>query len=145
MNRLVPFKKETPLFSKACNLFLFFLMFFQILSGCGKKDFPSVPSSLVPEPPKKLEAVVDRGEIRLTWVLSNPDNIKAINIYRSKIPTARFCPTCPYTFEPVGSFQAREKFYREKASSGYHYAFKVEIEGALGALSSPRIITVEIP
>lgn len=139
------FKKETGFFFNTGNLFVFFLIFFQILSGCGKKDFPSVPRSLVPEPPKKLEAVIDKGDIKITWILSNPDNIKAINIYRSKIPTARFCPTCPYTFEPVGSFQAKEKFYKEKASSGYHYAFKVEIVGAFGELSSPRIVSLEIP
>lgn len=122
-----------------------FFILILLLGGCGRKAFPSAPSSMVPDPPKKLDAVFENGEIKVSWQLANYENVKAIHIYKSKIPKARFCPTCPYTFEPVGALSSTEKIYREKAVSGYHYAFKLEIESADGEMSSPRIITLETP
>lgn len=124
---------------------VFLCLFFFSLSGCGREAFPTAPLSMVPEPPKKMEAVIENGDIKLSWVLANQDNVKLIHIYRSKIPIIRFCSTCPYTFEPVRSVQPSEKIYREKAAPGYHYAFKIEIEGLGREMSSPKIVTLEIP
>lgn len=122
-----------------------FFILFSISAGCGRKAFPLAPSSMVPDPPKKLEAIFENGEIKVSWQLTSYENVRAIYIYRSKITKARYCATCPYTFEPVGSVESTEKFYREKAASGYHYAFKIEIEGRGGEMSSPRIVTLETP
>lgn len=130
-----------------CSLVVpvFFVILVYLVAGCGKKAFPVAPASMIPEPPKKIEAVIDKGEIKVSWLLSDTENVSAVNLYRSRIPKTRFCATCPYTFEPVGSVPVTEKIYREKAVSGYHYAFKIEIEGVDGETSTSRIVTVETP
>ena len=133
-------RKTKILFAAVLSAMVFFLS-----AGCGKKAFPTAPSSLVPEPPKKFEVVAEKGEVRVSWGLSGVENIKAIHLYRSKMPKERFCPTCPYTFEPVATLDPSEKYFREKSVPAYHYAFKIEIEGVGGQVSSPRIATLETP
>jgi len=122
-----------------------FFAFLIVIAGCGRKAFPVAPSSMVPDPPKKFDVINENGDIKVSWLLVNGENVRAVHVYRSKIPKERFCATCPYTFEPVALLSATEKMYREKAASGYHYAFKIEVEAIGGEVSSPKIMTVEVP
>ncbi len=135
-------KKRSGIFTDLLIALLFILAFI-INSGCGKKAFPSAPSSMVPEPPKKFDVFIDKDKITVSWQLVSTENVKSVHIYRSRIPKSRFCATCPYTFEPVTSMPAEEQIYREKALSGYHYAFKIEVEGTGGDISTPRTVTLE--
>ncbi len=80
-----------------------------LMSGCGYKNAPIPPESVVPRPVSDLVYSLDDNGVRLTW--SYPvktiqgeliDHISSFELYRAEIPIDDYCASCPIPFgEPI--------------------------------------------
>lgn len=109
--------------------------------GCGYKNTPVPPQTVVPKAIEDLRYAVEENGATLTWTYPaetiGGDNISAIEsfeLFRAEVPLADFCSTCPIPFgEPLdlpGGVTVDEKRRRAEHQSGmlrsgYKYFFKV--------------------
>ena len=84
-------------------------MFLFLMSGCGYKNTPIPPESVVPQPISDLAYKLDDQGVRLTWsypvktIQGDPlDYISSFELYRAEIPIEEYCATCPIPFgDPI--------------------------------------------
>ena len=127
--------------------------------GCGYKDMPVAPASVVPEPISDLlYSVSDKG-LELTWsypvktIQGAPiADISSFDLYRAAVPQADYCGGCPIPFgkaiEVDGGVVFDEKIRRKVSyetsnlQSGYKYFYKVKSRTSwLAASDDSNIIT----
>ncbi len=111
-------------------------------SGCGYKNTPVPPETIVPKVVEDLRYTIEDNGTKLTWSYPvetiSGDNISVIDsfeLFRAEVSLADFCSTCPIPFgEPMelsGGVTTTEEKRRtaEHMSgmlrSGYKYFFKV--------------------
>ena len=104
--------------------------------GCGKKEFPSAPRQVPPQPVADLRAQLTGSQIELTWSFSKADSgsepITGFVVYRAKESVSESCDHCPFLFERVadipfveGQDGASVMTYRDTLEKGYRYRYKV--------------------
>lgn len=113
-----------------------------LLSGCGYKDLPVSPHSVVPMAIDDLRHEIKDDGVQLTWSYpvqtikgSSVEEIKDFQLYRAGLPLNDYCNTCPIPFGspqilPGGpSFDEEQRrvasFTSEGMKQGYKYFFKV--------------------
>jgi uncharacterized protein len=117
-------------------LFLTFLV-----GGCGYKNPPVPPESVVPKPIVNLMHKVDSKGVELSWNYpvetikgTSISEIDSFEIYRAVVPVEDYCGTCPIPFgEPVtlpggtvAEDTVRKGTYQESLlRSGHKYFYKV--------------------
>ncbi len=113
-----------------------------LLSGCGYKNAPVPPQSVVPRAIEDLRYTIDGNNVTLKW--SYPiktvkggavTDIAGFQLYRAGIPVAEYCKTCPVPFGtpqalPGGaSYDGEQRrvasFTSAGMKPGYKYFFKV--------------------
>ncbi|PIE64608.1 MAG: hypothetical protein CSA26_07665 [Desulfobacterales bacterium] len=88
---------------------LFFLFTSLLTAGCGYKNDPVPPESVVPKAIEDLRYALDESGVRLTWsypvkTIKNDElmEISSFDVYRAVISLDDYCADCPIPFgEPV--------------------------------------------
>lgn len=132
---------------------------FLFVGGCGYKDLPVAPATVVPEPIADLLYKVSDKGLELTWsfpvktIQGSPiTDISAFDLYRAAVPLADYCGGCPIPFgkaiEVDGGVVFDAKLRRKKSynssdlKSGYKYFYKVQSRTSwLAASEDSNIIT----
>ncbi|MCP3889448.1 MAG: hypothetical protein GY702_11340 [Desulfobulbaceae bacterium] len=129
------------------------------LGGCGYKNAPVPPQTVVPEAVEDLLYTVDDKGIKLTWSYpvktvkgSVVEEISSFDLYRAEVPLEEYCGGCPVPFgEPIelaggasvdGEQRRTATYVSSMVQSGYKYFFKVRSRSSwLAASGDSNIIT----
>jgi len=111
------------------------------VGGCGFKNYPVPPASVVPKSIEDLRYAVDEKGVTLTWSYpiqtikgTDIDEISSFDLYRAVVPLDDYCKGCPIPFgEPLvlpggqtGQETPRSATYQTSLlRSGHKYFFKV--------------------
>lgn len=127
--------------------------------GCGYKDLPVAPDTVVPEPVTDLMySITDEG-MQLTW--SYPvktiqgaaiSDISSFELYRAEVPFDEYCGGCPIPFgKPMtveggvpfdGKVRKKAVFDATELKSGSKYYYKVKSRTSwLAASGDSNIVT----
>ena len=109
--------------------------------GCGFKNYPVPPESVVPKPIEDLRYTVDEKGVNLTWsypiqTVKGTDvlDISSFELYRAVVPLEEYCGGCPIPFGEAqalpggstGQDTRRQGSYQTTLlRSGHKYFFKV--------------------
>ena len=110
--------------------------------GCGYKNHPVPPDTVVPEAIEDLRFDADAQGARLSWSYpvetirgSNIENLASFELYRAEVPLKDYCGGCPIPFsepleQPGGitmedGKQRRAVYPLTGLRPGYKYFFKV--------------------
>lgn len=111
-------------------------------NGCGYKNAPIPPESVVPKPIADLMYKTDENGVKLSWFYpvetikgEELDDISSFELYRAEVDLEDYCSTCPIPFgEPIklGGGIPMDGEERRKAThedsllrAGYKYFFKI--------------------
>lgn len=132
---------------------------FLFTGGCGYKDLPVAPGSVVPEPISDLLYNVSDQGLELTWsypvktIQGSPvSDISSFDLYRAAVPLADFCAGCPIPFGKAievdggavfdGELRRKVSYKTSNLQSGYKYFYKVTSRTSwLAASADSNIIT----
>lgn len=122
----------------------FLLLGIALLStgGCGYKNPPVPPASVVPQAIEDLRYTLNDKEVELSWSFpvktirgSQLEEVSSFELYRAEIPLADYCGTCPISFtEPIkvdggssfdGEARRKASYKSSLVRPGYKYFFKV--------------------
>lgn len=110
--------------------------------GCGYKNAPVPPASVVPQPIEDLRYTIDDKGMQLTWSYpvktikgSVLEEVSSFELYRAEIPLEDYCGNCPIPFaEPIvldggssldGQTKRKATYDSAMLRSGHKYFFKV--------------------
>lgn len=113
-----------------------------VVGGCGYKNHPVPPETVVPQAIKDLGFETDEKGVTLAWTYpmetvrgKDIETISSFELYRAEIPLKDYCSTCPIPFvdpveQPAGltteDGKARKAvFTMSGLKPGYKYFFKV--------------------
>ncbi len=131
-----------------------------LAGGCGFKNKPVPPESVVPQAIDDLRYTVNDKGVQLTWSFpvktikgSVLEDISSFQLFRAEIPLEDYCPNCPVPFiEPVtvnagspldGQVRRKVTFDTNLLRSGHKYFFKVRSRSSWFADSADsNIITL---
>lgn len=132
---------------------------FLFAGGCGYKDLPVAPASVVPEPIDDLLYQVSDKGVELTWSYpvktiqgSQVADISAFDLYRAAVPLVDYCGGCPIPFGKAievdggvvfdGKLRRKVRYNASGLKSGYKYFYKVTSRTSwLAASDDSNIIT----
>lgn len=114
-----------------------------VAGGCGYKNPPVPPESIVPNAIEDLRYTVEDDAVNLTWTYpmetikgTEISAISSFDLFRAEIPLEDYCPTCPVPFsepieveggETVLDDKQRVASYKyDMLRSGHKYFFKVQ-------------------
>ena len=127
--------------------------------GCGYKDLPVAPASVVPKPISDLLYQVSDKGLELTWSFPVEtiqgvaiDDISSFELYGAAVPLADFCATCPIPFAKAievdggvvfdGQTRRKASYVTSQLQSGYKYFYKVTSRTSwLAASQDSNIVT----
>ncbi len=112
------------------------------MGGCGYKNAPVPPASVVPQAIEDLRYTVTGQGAQLSWSFpvktirgSQLAEISSFDLYRAEIPIEDYCGTCPIPFaEPItveggssydGEARRRATYDTSMLRPGHKYFFKV--------------------
>ena len=104
--------------------------------GCGKKDMPSPPRQVPPQPVTDLSARLAGNQVELNWsfskALSGSEPITGFGVFRASESISEDCKGCPFLFHRVADIPFVEgraptsvMTYRDTLEKGYRYRYKV--------------------
>jgi len=122
--------------------------------GCGKKEMPSAPRQIPPQPVADLRAQLTGNQIALSWsfskALSGSEPITGFGVYRASEPVSESCDHCPFLFQRVadipfleGQGGAAVMTYRDTLEKGYRYRYKVICNSNGLASKDSNVVVVE--
>lgn len=115
---------------------------FLFVAGCGYKDLPVPPSTVVPKPVSDLLYSVNEQGVRLSWsypvttIQGSPvEDISSFDLYRAAVPLVDYCGGCPIPFGKAieldggvpldGTLRRKATYESSDLQSGYKYFYKV--------------------
>jgi uncharacterized protein len=134
-------------------------VFLLLMGGCGYKNQPVPPASVVPKAITDLLYKLDENGVHLRWSYpvktirgSAIDDISSFELYRAEIPIEDYCANCPIPFgEPLeldggspidGKVRRKASYDSSLLKAGYKYFFKVRSRTSWWAASKDsNIIT----
>ena len=104
--------------------------------GCGRKEMPSAPRQVPPQPVADLRVQLTGNKVELTWsfskALSGSEPITGFGVYRASELFSESCDHCPFLFQRLddipfleGQDGASVMTYRDTLEKGYRYRYKV--------------------
>lgn len=130
-----------------------------LATGCGYKNAPLPPESVVPEAIGDLLYKVDENGVKLSW--SYPvktikgevvEDISSFDLYMAEIALEEYCATCPVPFKTVievaggvpfdGTLRRKASYDSSLLRTGHKYFFKVRSRSSwLASSSDSNIVT----
>ncbi len=124
-----------------------------LVNGCGYKNNPVPPESVVPKPVNDLRYAVNDKGVKLDWfypvetvIGTALSQIDSFELFRAEIPVDDYCGNCPIPFaEPLdlpggavldGETRRRGAYSSSLLKSGHKYFFKVRSRASWWASSS---------
>jgi hypothetical protein len=122
--------------------------------GCGKKEFPSAPRQVPPQPVADLRAQSAGNRIELTWsfskALAGSQPVTGFGVYRASELVSESCDHCPFLFQRVadvpfveGKDGASVMTYRDTLEKGHRYRYKVICYSKGLASKDSNVVVVE--
>ena len=104
--------------------------------GCGRKEMPSAPRQVPPQPVTDLRVQLSGNQAELTWsfskALSGSNPITGFGVFRAPESVSESCSGCPFLFQRVADIPFLEvkdgasvMTYRDSLEKGYRYRYKV--------------------
>jgi hypothetical protein len=104
--------------------------------GCGKKEMPSAPRQVPPQPVADLRVRLTGNQVELVWSFSKAlygsESITGFGVYRASELISESCGNCPLLFQRVADIPILEgqddsfvMTYRDSLEKGYRYRYKV--------------------
>ena len=104
--------------------------------GCGRKEMPSAPRQVPPQPVADLRVRLSGNQVELTWsfpkALYGSEPIKGFGVFRASESVSESCGNCPFLFKRVADIPFAEGkdgaivlTYRDTLEKGYRYRYKV--------------------
>ncbi len=131
------------------------ILFCLYLFGCGRKEMPSAPRQVPPQPVTDLIAHVSGNHVELRWSFSTAiygsEPISSFAVFRAAEQVSESCDNCPLLFKrlvdiPVleGEGETSILSYRDTLEKGYRYRYKVIGYSTAGlAGKDSNVVTVE--
>lgn len=106
-------------------------------AGCGRKEMPSAPRQVPPQPVTDLgiRSADNRVELRWTFskALSGSEPVKGFGVFRASESVSETCIRCPLLFHRVADIPFVEDSsggpsvitYRDRLEKGTRYRYKV--------------------
>jgi hypothetical protein len=122
--------------------------------GCGRKEMPSAPRQVPPQPVTDLRIQLTGNQVELTWTfskaISGSESIKGFGVFRASESVSESCDNCPFLFQRVADVPFVEgqngvsvMTYRDSLEKGYRYRYKVICySSGLGSKDS-NVVVVE--
>jgi hypothetical protein len=132
---------------------------FLFAGGCGYKDLPVAPNSVVPVAISDLMYKVDDKGLQLTWsfpvetIQGKPiSDVSSFDLYRAEVPLADYCGGCPIPFGKAievgggasfdGTLRRKMTYQNTALQSGYKYFYKVKSRTSwLAASEDSNVVT----
>ena len=123
--------------------------------GCGKKEMPSAPRQVPPQPVTDLRLRLAGNQVELTWSFSKAhygsEPVKGFGVFRASESVSESCGNCPFLFKRVAEVPfpadrdgAAVMTYRDMLESGYRYRYKVICYSTTGlAGKDSNVVVVE--
>ena len=122
--------------------------------GCGKKEMPSAPRQVPPQPVSDLRVQLTGNQIELTWSFSKTlygsEPVSGFGVFRASESVSESCGNCPFLFHRVadipfleGHDGASVMTYRDMLESGYRYRYKVICYSTGLAGKDSNVVVVE--
>lgn len=104
--------------------------------GCGRKEMPSAPRQVPPQPVADLRVQLSGNQVELSWSFSKAlfgsEPVKGFGVFRASESISESCANCPFLFHRVadipfldGQDGASVLTYRDTLEKGYRYRYKV--------------------
>jgi hypothetical protein len=118
------------------NLLIAAMLLGLCVLGCGKKEMPSAPRQVPPQPVTDLHVRLTGNQVELIWsfskALSGSQSVKGFGVFRASESVSESCSNCPFLFQRVadipfleGQDGASVMTYRDTLEKGYRYRYKV--------------------
>jgi hypothetical protein len=127
--------------ARVAGIFLLGISFLPV-GGCGYKNAPVPPASVVPQAIEDLRYTINDNGVQLSWSYpvktikgSVLEEVSSFELYRAEVALEDYCGTCPIPFaEPMaldggssldGKTRRKATFDSDMLRSGHKYFFKV--------------------
>lgn len=127
--------------ARVAGIFLLGISFLPA-GGCGYKNAPVPPASVVPQTIEDLRYTINDKGVQLSWSYpvktikgSVLEEVSSFEVYRAEVALEDYCGTCPIPFaEPItldggtsldGQTRRKATFDSDMLRSGHKYFFKV--------------------
>jgi len=121
--------------------------------GCGRKEMPTAPRQVLPQPVTDLGVQLNGNQVELTWsfskALSGSEPIKGFGVFRASESVSESCSNCPFLFHRVadipfleGRDGASVMTYRDTLEKGIRYRYKVICYSTKGLSSKDSNVVV---
>jgi hypothetical protein len=122
--------------------------------GCGRKEMPSAPRLVPPQPVADLRVRLAGNQVELTWSfsksLSGSESIKGFGVFRASESVSESCSNCPFLFQRIadipfleGQDGASVMTFRDTLEKGYRYRYKVICYSVGLASKDSNVVVVE--
>jgi hypothetical protein len=122
--------------------------------GCGRKEMPSAPRLVPPQPVADLRVRLAGNQVELTWsfskALSGSESIKGFGVFRASESVSESCSNCPFLFQRIadipfleGQDGASVMTFRDTLEKGYRYRYKVICYSTGLASKDSNVVVVE--
>ncbi len=147
-------EKAAPISRFSIKFLVAAMLLCMCIFGCGRKDMPTAPRQVPPQPVSDLRARLTGNQVELTWsyskALSGSEPITGFGVFRAEESVSESCPGCPFLFHRVadipfweGRDGASVMTYRDTLESGYRFRYKVVCYSAGLAGKDSNVVVVE--
>ena len=140
--------------TSAIKLLISAMLLCLCILGCGRKEMPSAPRQVPPQPVTDLRVQLTGNQVELIWsfskALSGSEPITGFGVFRASESVSESCGNCPFLFHRVaeipfldGQDGASVMTYRDILESGYRYRYKVICYSTGLASKDSNVVVVE--
>ena len=140
--------------TSAIKLLISAMLLCLCILGCGRKEMPSAPRQVPPQPVSDLRVQLTGNQVELTWSFSKTlygsEPVTGFGVFRASESVSESCGNCPFLFHRVADIPFLEGqdgvsvvTYRDILESGYRYRYKVICYSTGLASKDSNVVVVE--
>ena len=118
------------------------IMIFLCICGCGKKEWPSAPWLVPPQPVTDLRSQMHGNEVELIWSVppahSGSEPVERVGLFRASELISETCNGCPVMFSRLADIPLSANpvmMFRDTLEKEHRYRYKVICYSRNGAAS----------